>query len=42
MTGPQFREPRKPPEGLIGPGLVLGFLIAGAATALVFAFLLRP
>lgn len=42
MTGPQLREPREPPGGVIGPGLVLGFLIVGAATALLFAFLLRP
>lgn len=39
MTGPQFREPREPPDGPLGPGLVLACLIAGAVTALALAFL---
>ncbi len=39
MTGPQFREPRDPPEGWMAPSLVLCLLIGGAIAALSFAFL---
>ncbi|KAF0121970.1 MAG: hypothetical protein FD152_3693 [Xanthobacteraceae bacterium] len=39
MTGPQYREPRHPPEGVLSPSLVITVFVVGALAALVFAFL---
>lgn len=39
MTGPQYREPREAPDGLLSPGLVITVFVVGALAALVFAFL---
>lgn len=39
MTGPQLREPREPPQGGIGPALVLLVMSGGAALSWIFALL---
>lgn len=39
MTGPQYREPRDPPDGVLSPGFIISVFVVGALAALVFAFL---